>query len=1176
MIRRRAGGLKAAGLALALAFPAAWPALAQQAAPPPPPLQISADHMSGSHGPEGDEVTLRGNVRIVRGRTVLTAETGRYLRALGRLHLQGSVKMVDSTTTVTCDEATYSEIEDVLQLHGDVQVEDGTAILRAPAATYDRGVGLVELYGGVEGTDRDQLIAADRVFYDRDLRVLQARGNVHGMDEKNKFEVNARSVDYDRDSREALATGSPSLRQYDERNRPTIIRADTLRFNTETRVAEAIDSVLVERDTLRARADYGLFDDEAQRGWLLGNPRAWDNETTVRGDTLEMWTNERRLERVVVRGGAIVEYHGTLTASAGESSRLVGDRVDVFFTDEAMDSLIAIGKARNEYRSPPASGMTAEENLTVGDTITVYFRGGGIDRAVIQGGARGEYRVPASAADTAAANKEIIRYDAKQIAYDVGRNQILLEGAAHMVYRDLELTARRVEYDVNKQTLVANGNPELLDRGGKMSGQVMTYDLESRVGNVYQAETGFEKGLYHGSRIRKATDNELDVLDGSYSTCSLDEPHYHFQAHWMKVYLRDKVVAKPVVFYVGKVPLFALPFWIFPIKPGRHSGFLLPQIELGFTNTAGQFIRNAGYYWATNDYMDFTLTGDYYQFEPSWVLRLESVYKKLYLLDGYAKASYARNDNPNARSVNWDLNAYHTHELLPTTRLTARAAFVSSRDYNSSNLYGRSFAQRYNRFLTSDLALSHSADWGSLNLALERREDLDANAELEDPDGEAGPDQGAPPGTRSALTSLRESMPTVSLAFPTRSLGSLGFIRGTKYEKPLSTLYFDLETRYNYLRERTGIVSGYRYFVRDGELDSTTVVEEQVAVRSGLGATTSLADARRLFGWLNVRPSLTGNVAIFDHDELGNKNVPTGTWSTAMTTSTTFYGTFRPTLGPLTGLRHVLFPTLSLAYAPEFPHLIYTDENGVKRSRFQSFGIIGISGFEQFRANFGLEQRLQVKLKRKDQVQRIDNLVSWNLGGSYNFLYKEQGFEHPLSVIGSNVFIQPPGVFSGSLSWATNVYSPRPVQSLGYNLGLRLARGQRRTSGSPELPIYAGGAESSAQASGDWNVDLAYSYTGGYETPNQWSSKTTTNVVLRWQFSPAWGFDYSTSYDVTNREVGLQHFSLSRSLHCWEGIFTRTFAPNGEAEYYFRIGVKDQREIYVDRGTRGSSIGGID
>jgi len=37
----------------------------------------------------------------------------------------------------------------------------------------------------------------------------------------------------------------------------------------------------------------------------------------------------------------------------------------------------------------------------------------------------------------------------------------------------------------------------------------------------------------------------------------------------------------------------------------------------------------------------------------------------------------------------------------------------------------------------------------------------------------------------------------------------------------------------------------------------------------------------------------------------------------------------------------------------------------------------------------------------------------------------------------------------------------------------------------------------------------------------------------------------------------------------------RTFNRGGEAEYYFRLTVKDQRELYVERGTRVGSLGGI-
>src|SRR5258705_3645429 len=131
----------------------------------------------------------------------------------------------------------------------------------------------------------------------------------------------------------------------------------------------------------------------------------------------------------------------------------------------------------------------------------------------------------------------------------------------------------------------------------------------------------------------------------------------------MKIYLKDKLIAKPVVFYIRNVPLLALPFWVFPIKPGRHSGFLFPQFELGLNNRAGQFVRNAGYYWALSDYLDFTATADYYQDRPSWRLHGESFYDLVYAFEGLVMANYVLVDLD--RPTHSDFNADHRPDPKP-------------------------------------------------------------------------------------------------------------------------------------------------------------------------------------------------------------------------------------------------------------------------------------------------------------------------------------------------------------------------------------------------------------------------------------------------------------------------------------------------------------------------------
>jgi lipopolysaccharide assembly outer membrane protein LptD (OstA) len=1146
---------------------------AQETGPPEPapPLNISADNVTGSHGPEGDIVLLNGNVRITRGRTVITASFGRYLRAQGMLFLDEHVRMVDSTTTLTCDHASFAEQTDILQVQGHVVVTDRTATLEAPAGTYDRRTGRAELTGGVHGKDEHQRLSCDMVTYVRDSMLVKARGNVSGLDVENKLELRGNSVDYDRQSHEAVATGNPVLISRDNHDRPTEIRALLLRLNTETRLAEAVDSVRVSRDTLQARGDYGLFDDRADRGWLLGHPRAWDDQTQVSGDTLEVWTEKRTLRRFVVRGAAVMDYRGARPNTVGETNRLIGQRVDVYFTNEQIDSLVAVGRAKNEYQAVPQPKKTPERNDAEGDTITVFFKDKKIDRAVLQGNASGSYRFGVAEDDTTAQKLEVVKYDAPHIEFRLPQNRIVLEPKSHLQYRELELSSRRVEFDSEKQTLVASGSPQLVDRGDEVTGHLMTYDLESRTGTIYQAETTYEKGLYHGERIRKVGENVLDVLDGSYSTCDLEQPHYHFSARWMKIYLKDKLVAKPVVFYVKNVPVLALPFYVFPIKPGRHSGFLFPQLELGFNNAAGQFVRNAGYYWAPNDYVDATLSGDYYQADPSWIIRGEGRYNLLYVMNGQFVGSFARDEANNQDE--WDFSANHVQDLSPRTRFSGQAAFVSSRDYRRDLGFGVPLWQRVDRFLTSSISITHNADWANFSAIADRRQDLDADQQLVDPDGE-GPLQGPPLGKLADLPNLTESLPSLSISFPTRVIGQTGPLRGTRLGRALSSMYLTLNTHFIQQREVRGVVNGFTYFARDTVVDSSTTVGQIESVRYGASANANLTDSRRMFGWLTVAPSITANGALFDHDELGNRNVPTGTWRAGLTTSATFYGTFRPRLGHLEGLRHVVFPSMSFDYSPEFPYLNFVDSSGTLQNKFESFDGISVSGFRSQRMNFGLDQRLQVKWRRGEKVDRLDNLLSLSTGGSYNFLYKEQGQLHPLSTLGSTFRIQPPGLLAGDATWVTDVYASRPVRSLSYNIGMNLTHAQVVSGAAPELPLDQRTSVNSDFES-PWTLSLAYSYAGGYSSGLNWTATRTANGVISVGLTPAWRLDYSTSFDVTNHQQMTQRFSLTRDLHCWVASFTRIFTVGGEAEYYFRLAIKEQKEIYVERGTRFGSFGGI-
>jgi hypothetical protein len=171
--------------------------------------------------------------------------------------------------------------------------------------------------------------------------------------------------------------------------------------------------------------------------------------------------------------------------------------------------------------------------------------------------------------------------------------------------------------------------------------------------------------------------------------------------------------------------------------------------------------------------------------------------------------------------------------------------------------------------------------------------------------------------------------------------------------------------------------------------------------------------------------------------------------------------------------------------------------------------------------------------------------------------------------------VQPPGLLNASFSFAFDPYARRRMRSFAWNSYLNLSRAGLRARAAPDLPVDQTQSAPSPLAE-DWSLGIAWSYSGGYGDPSSpWTSQKTANLVGRWQLSPGWGLEYSTSWDATRRELTTQRFALTRDLHCWTASFTRTFVVGGEAEYYFRIGVKDQKEIYLERGTRVGSLGGI-
>ena len=74
--------------------------------------------------------------------------------------------------------------------------------------------------------------------------------------------------------------------------------------------------------------------------------------------------------------------------------------------------------------------------------------------------------------------------------------------------------------------------PSMVENGEEpMVGDTMIYNLETRHGKVIQGTTKAEDGYYHGQEIRNQDMDIFYIDDATYTTCDLDNPHFHFKVY---------------------------------------------------------------------------------------------------------------------------------------------------------------------------------------------------------------------------------------------------------------------------------------------------------------------------------------------------------------------------------------------------------------------------------------------------------------------------------------------------------------------------------------------------------------------------------------------------------------------------------------------------------------------
>lgn len=588
------------------------------------------------------------------------------------------------------------------------------------------------------------------------------------------------------------------------------------------------------------------------------------------------------------------------------------------------------------------------------------------------------------------------------MVYDAATGLAFLYGKAQVNYQNMQLTAAKISMDMDSSMVHAEARRDSLAEGGlaekpnykqggdEYNSEKMAFNFKTKKGFIHNVDTKQGDGFMKSERSKRAADGTLYLEHARYTTCDAKHPHFYLALSRAKVRPGKETVFGPAHLVVEDVPLpLAIPYGFFPFNKKYSSGFVMPSY--GDETSRGFYLRDGGYYWAINDYMDLKALGEIYT-KGSWGVSAETNYNKRYKYRGNIYFSYLRTvegeKNMPDYAVTKSLKLQWTHtkdsKSNPNTTFSARVNFASE-NYERKNLESRYNPLSYTQS-TRASSVSFGHTFSNIGLSLSLSANLTQN--------------------------MRDS--TIAMTLPDLSLSLARFYPfRRKHQAGKERWYEKISVSY------TGQMSN-SITTKESQLLKSNLVKDW---RNGFQHRIPIDATFQLFKYINISPSFSFRDIMYasrinrSWDRRLQQELCDTTygfynlydWNVGVTANTTLYGFYKPWKklfgDKIQAIRHVFKPSVTFSYAPDFTasrfgyrkeyERIDADGNStlVSYSPYSN-GIYGYpSGSKQGLISMSVSNNLEMKVKsERDSTgyRKISLIDELSASLSYNMAAKRQ------------------------------------------------------------------------------------------------------------------------------------------------------------------------------------------
>ncbi len=794
------------------------------------------------------------------------------------------------------------------------------------------------------------------------------------------------------------------------------------------------------------------------------------------------------------------------------------------------------------------------------------------------------------------------------IRQDIKNNKILLYNNARVHYKDIDLQAGFIEINNNNNLVTAKGIKDSLGKYSqlpvfKQGAQETIQDsillnFKTEKAKIWGMRTEQEGIIMKGRVTKKHNDSTIYVRNIIFTTSDKENPDYYIKTKTAKIVPNKKIIAGFSNLVIADVPtpLF-LPFTYIPLTEGRASGFLMPT--WGQNKNQGYFLQNGGYYLALNDYVDLAVVGDIYT-NGSWGIRTESSYAFRYKFSGNFSVRYEslissqRGFEDYSKSTNYNIRWSHSQDskASPNSRFSASVNLGSSKYYKESlnEFNNNSFL---NNTLSSSVSYYRKLVGTPFNFSISGTHSQNTNTEK----------------INMTLPSMVINMDRI---YP--------FASKTGAKK-------------NAL-QKTGLTYALKGDVKFNTTDEYFFKKEMFeTANTGVQQNASLSTNLKLLKHFTMSPNLSyKEVWYFDRisktyneeEDLVETDTIKGfnafrEFSTGASVSTTVYGMLNFKKGKLQAIRHVMRPSVSYSYRPDFGSF-YEDvqqsadpEDILEYSPYAN-GIYGNPGKGLSNSlSFGLNNTFEAKVAAKDstetEARKVTLLNNLNFSTSYNMAADSMKWSPVRMSAGTHLFDKKLQLnFNATLDpYALSVNGNR-INTANINNGGSLFRltnagltmnyslsskdNDKKTSKQDQNAvdnnsdgIFGESLNVSNSRIDDkenttktaklysarfpWTLKLAYSL--NYINTKRQNEIGSNSLMFSGdiELTPKWDVGISSGYDFKGDGFTYTQLRFARDLDSWKMSFN--WIPFGDRQtYYFFLGIKssmlsdlkyDQRQL---------------